>query len=110
MKRLKRVTKREKKAMEKFLKELKEKEPAPVETVAPKKARPVTPIFSLKNYFAAKAKKRLEKLTLREENRQAKADKIAVRAKLKAAKKAARDEKEAKRAARLAKKQELSTK
>ena len=70
----------------------------------------VEPIFSLKEYFAKKAQKRLEKLTQREEDRQAKADKIAVRAKLKAVRKAIREAKEAKRAARLAKKQELGTK
>jgi len=63
----------------------------------------VDPIFSLENYFAKKAQKRLEKLTHREEKRQAKADKIAVRAKEKAAKRAAREAKEAKRTARLAK-------
>lgn len=70
------------------------------------KVTKVEPIFSLTNYFAKKAQKRLEKLTQREEDRQAKADKIAVRAKLKAAKKAAREAKEAKRAARLAREQE----
>lgn len=69
-------------------------------TLSPTK---VEPIFSLENYFAKKAQKRLEKLTQREEARQAKADKIAVRAKEKAIKKAAREAKEAKRAARLAK-------
>jgi hypothetical protein len=73
-------------------------------------ARTVEPIFSVKEYFAKKAKARLEKLTQREENRQAKADKIAVRAKLKEAKRLVREAKEAKRAARLAKKQELETK
>lgn len=67
------------------------------------KSTKVEPIFSLENYFAKKAQKRLEKLTQREEDRQAKADKIAVRAKVKAAKKAIREAKEAKKAARLSK-------
>lgn len=70
----------------------------------------VEPIFSLKEYFAKKAQRRLEKLTQREENRQAKADKIAVRAKLKAVRNALREAREVKRAARLAKKQEQVTK
>lgn len=72
MKRLKRVTKREKKAMAKFLKELKEKESS-VETTVPKKANKVKPIFSLKKYFANKAQKRLEKLQHRQDKREAKA-------------------------------------
>lgn len=73
MKRSKRVTKREKKAMAKFLKELKEKESSSVETTAPKKVHKVKPIFSLKKYFANKAQKRLEKLQHRQDKREAKA-------------------------------------
>lgn len=38
----------------------------------PKKPVKVKPIFSLKTYFANKAKKRLERLTLRQERREAK--------------------------------------
>jgi len=100
MKKAKKVTKRQKKAMIKFLEEMKENQPQPEITFKPK-IRKASKLLTLTKYLERQAQKKHDKAHQREDNRAAKADKIAIRAKEKAARKAVREAKEAKRAARL---------
>lgn len=102
MKKAKRVTKRQKKAMIKFLEEMKANQPQP-EVIFKPKARKASKLLTLTKYLEIQAQKKHDKAHLREDRRTAKADKLAIRAKEKAARKAVREAKEAKRAARLAK-------
>lgn len=107
MKRLKRVTKRERKAMAKFLKEMAEKQPIEVTEaeVKPKKVRKSV-FLPLSVYLAKQAEKKHAKKHKRDEGRAFRADKIAfrdaTRKAVKEAKRLVREAKEAKRARRAA--------
>lgn len=108
MKRLKRVTKRERKAMAKFLKEMADKQTIEVTEaeIKPKKVRKSV-FLPLSVYLAKQAEKKHAKKHERDEKRAFRADKIAfrdaTRKSIKEAKKLAREAKEAKRAARKSK-------
>ena len=74
MKKAKRVTKREKKAMIKFLNELKANQPQPIE-VKPK-ARKASKLLTLTQWLEKKAKDKHDKAHHREEKRDAKAGRV----------------------------------
>jgi len=71
MKRLKRVTKREKKAMLKFIKEMKESQPQSDIAVKPKASK-IKPIITLTKYLQNQATKKLDKAEHRQAKRTAK--------------------------------------
>lgn len=74
MKKAKRVTKREKKAMIKFLEEMKANQPQPEVTFKPKpKNRKVSKLLTLTKYLERQAQKKRDKAHHREEKRDAKA-------------------------------------
>lgn len=71
MKRLKRVTKREKKAMLKFINEMKASEPQSEIAVKPKASK-IKPIITLSKYLENQARKKLDKAEHRQAKRAAK--------------------------------------
>jgi hypothetical protein len=71
MKKAKRVTKRQKKAMIKFLEEMKANQPQPEITFKPK-TRKVSKLLSLTKYLERRAQKKHDKAHHREEKRAAK--------------------------------------
>jgi hypothetical protein len=71
MKRLKRVTKREKKAMLKFINEMKQNQPTPDVVVKPK-APKTKVVITLTKFLENQAKKKLAKANHRQEKRTAK--------------------------------------
>ncbi len=100
MKRVKQLTKRQRKARDKFLKEMAPSQPIEV-TEADVKPRKKSKVFlPLSAYLAKQAEKKHAKMHERGERRAAKADKIAVRKAAKEAKRLAREAKEAKKAKR----------
>lgn len=72
MKKAKKVTKRQKKAMIKFLEEMKVNQPQPEITMKPK-VRKAGPLLSLTKYLERQAQKKHDKAHHREEKRDAKA-------------------------------------
>ncbi len=72
MKKAKRVTKREKKAMIKFLEEMKANQPQPEVTFKPK-TRKTSKLLTLTKYLERQAQKKHDKAHHREEKRDAKA-------------------------------------
>ncbi len=95
MKRTKQLTKRERKARDKFLKELTQDQIK----VATKPLK-IKPMFSLSAYLTKQAEKKHEKMHERADRRAAREDKVALRKAAKEAKRLAREAKEAKRAKR----------
>lgn len=75
MKKAKRVTKREKKAMIKFLEEMKANQPQQEPLIKPKarKVRKTSKLLTLTKYLERKAQKKHDKAHHREEKRDAKA-------------------------------------
>lgn len=72
MKKAKRVTKRQKKAMIKFLEEMKANQPQP-EVIFKPKARKASKLLTLTKYLERQAQKKRDKAHHREEKRDAKA-------------------------------------
>lgn len=109
MKKAKKVTKRQRKAQTKFLKELAAKAQEQLEVFDSKpKAQKKSVFLPLSVYLTKQAEKKHAKMHAREDRRNAKADKVAVRKAAKEAKRAAKEAKEAKRAQRVAKLQEAA--
>lgn len=73
MKKAKRVTKRQKKAMIKFLEEMKAGQPQQEPLIIKPKARKASKLLSLTKYLERQAQKKQEKAHEREEKRDAKA-------------------------------------
>jgi ABC-type Zn2+ transport system substrate-binding protein/surface adhesin len=71
MKKAKRVTKREKKAMLKFMKEMEQNQPKSEVAVKPKSSRP-KPLITLTKFLANQEKKKSEKALHRQEKRASK--------------------------------------